>query len=142
MPCLLMIEWVKEKPEVNPLAALLPYIRRLRSLREWINLCRSVYPKSHLGVSAWHFWYLLFLEICTGRCISNIVAIYAKRPRLGCFPSSSIAWRCCFTKSFDVKPYRSKVKSVSVFLVFFHFHMSTACSEICYVPFYRDRSSH
>lgn len=26
--------------------------------------------------------------------ISNIVAIYAKRPRLGCFPSSSIAWRC------------------------------------------------
>lgn len=26
--------------------------------------------------------------------ISNIVAIYAKSPRLGCFPSSSIAWRC------------------------------------------------
>ncbi len=33
-------------------------------------------------------------------------------------------------------------KSISVFLVFIHFHMSTACSEICYVPFYRDRSSY
>ena len=29
MPCLLMAERVKEKPEVNPLAALLPYIRQL-----------------------------------------------------------------------------------------------------------------
>lgn len=35
-----------------------------------------------------------------------------------------------FTKSFDVKPYWSKVKSVSVFLVFFHFHISTACSNV------------
>ncbi|GFI44408.1 hypothetical protein IMSAGC018_02089 [Lachnospiraceae bacterium] len=33
-------------------------------------------------------------------------------------------------------------QAVSVFLVLFHFHMSTACSKICYVPFYRDRSSH
>ena len=32
MPCLLMAEWVKEKPEVNPLAALLPYISPAPSL--------------------------------------------------------------------------------------------------------------
>lgn len=38
-----------------------------KALMKWINLCRSVYPEAHLGVSAWHFWYLLFLEICTGR---------------------------------------------------------------------------
>ena len=29
MPCLLIAEQVKEKPEVNPLAALLPYINHL-----------------------------------------------------------------------------------------------------------------
>ncbi len=39
----------------NPLAALLPYIRRLRLLQEWTNLCRSIYPEAHLSVSARHF---------------------------------------------------------------------------------------
>ena len=55
MPCLLMAEWVKEKPEVNPLAALLPYIRRLRLLQEWTNPCRSIYPEAHPCVSVRHF---------------------------------------------------------------------------------------
>lgn len=56
----------KEYQRFIPLALLL-YIKQLRSLREWINLCRSIYPEAHPSVSAWYFWHPFFLEICTGR---------------------------------------------------------------------------
>ena len=35
-----------------PLSVPLLYIRRLRLLQEWINLCRSIYPEAHPSVSA------------------------------------------------------------------------------------------
>ena len=87
----LLVEQGKRKPEVNPLAALLPYIKRLR-LDKSLSLNLS-------GNTSKRFRTALLTSAFSGNMygsigISNIVAIYAKRPRLGCFPSSSIAWRC------------------------------------------------